>query len=464
MSGANEPREAAGLRFKPYPAYKDSGVEWLGKIPRGWGIKCLKRIVQFRGGGTPTKDNAEYWRGDIPWVSPKDMKVSVVVDTEDKITAQAIRDSATKLVQAGAVLIVVRSGILVHSIPVALAGREVTLNQDLKALIPSSELLPEYLVYLISGMQRELLVEWKKEGATVESLDLELVANTPTPLPASAEQRAIAAFLDRETARIDALVAKKERLIELLQEKRTALITRAITKGLDPNVPMKDSGVEWLGEIPAHWEVKSLKRISRRVDVGIAEAATHAYADEGVPIIRSTNVRANQLLAHDLLRIERSFAEKHRSKYLFAGDLVTVRTGVPGTTAVVPDELDRSQCFTMLISTPQKGHVSAFLSYFLNSTSAQVYFELEGWGTAQTNISVPILQRIPIPVPSEDQQKTIVAYIESEIARIDGLLARVQEAIDRLKEFRTALISTAVTGKIDVREEASRIAGTAPPC
>jgi type I restriction enzyme, S subunit len=250
-------------KFKPYPTYKESVVEWLGKLPAQWGLKRLKRIVQFRGGGTPTKDNVEYWRGDIPWVSPKDMKVAIVVDTEDKITSEAVRESATNFVPAGSVLIVVRSGILIHSIPVALAGRDLTLNQDLKALIPRQNLLPEYLVYLISGMQRQLLVEWKTEGATVESLELDLVANTPTPLPSIPEQHAISAFLARETAKIDALVAKKERLIELLQEKRAALITRSVTKGLDPNVPMKDSGIEWLGEIPAHWKVKRIKWVAR---------------------------------------------------------------------------------------------------------------------------------------------------------------------------------------------------------
>jgi type I restriction enzyme S subunit len=127
--------DCALRRLKPYPEYKDSGVEWLGQIPAHWGFRRLKRIVQIRGGGTPTKDNADYWRGDIPWVSPKDMKVSVVVDTEDKITPQAVRESATNLIPAGAVLIVVRSGILIHSIPVALTGREVALNQDLKAFI-----------------------------------------------------------------------------------------------------------------------------------------------------------------------------------------------------------------------------------------------------------------------------------------------------------------------------------------
>ena len=263
LSAAASELQCALRRFKPYPAYKNSGIEWLGEIPAHWGLKRLKRIVRIRGGGTPTKDNLDYWRGDIPWVSPKDMKVALILDTEDKITPQAVRESATSLIPAGAVLLVVRSGILVHSIPVAIAGRELALNQDLKALIPGSEIVPGYLLYTILGLHKEFLTEWKKEGATVESLELDLVVQTQLSLPTIREQRSIAAFLDRETARIDALVAKKQQVIALLQERRTALITRAVTKGLDPNVPLKDFGVEWLGEIPAHWEVKRLKHTLR---------------------------------------------------------------------------------------------------------------------------------------------------------------------------------------------------------
>ena len=426
-------------RFTRYPVYKDSGVEWLGEIPAHWDPLKLKRICTFAYGDSLASE----------------ARVDGDVEVYGSNGPVGSHERSNTLAPC---LVIGRKGSFgkVNFSPRPVFAIDTTFFVDRRF----TRVDIRWLYYVLTNMRLDSVTK----DSAIPGLDREDAYVRGVCLCSPDEQRAIAAFLDRETARIDALVAKEERLIELLQEKRTTLITRAITKGLDPNGPMKDSGVEWLGEIPAHWEVKSLKRISRRVGVGIAEAATHAYADEGVPIIRSTNVRANQVLAHDLLRIERSFAEKHRSKYLFAGDLVTVRTGVPGTTAVVPDELDRSQCFTMLISTPQKGHVSAFLSYFLNSTSAQVYFELEGWGTAQTNISVPILQRIPIPVPSEDQQKAIVAYIESEIARIDGLLARVQEAIDRLEEFRTALISAAVTGKIDVLEEASRIAGTAPPC
>jgi type I restriction enzyme S subunit len=225
--------QAVTKGLDPNVPMRDSGVEWLGKIPAHWGLKRLKRIVDFRGGGTPSKDNLDYWFGDIPWVSPKDMKVSVVVDTEEKITPQAVRESATNLIPLGAVLIVVRSGILIHTIPVTLTGRELTLNQDLKALIPRSDILPKYLFFLISGRQKELLVEWKKEGATVESLEMDLVAQTQIPLPDEREQEAMSAFLARETAKIDSLVIKIREAIGRLKEYRTALISAAVTGKID---------------------------------------------------------------------------------------------------------------------------------------------------------------------------------------------------------------------------------------
>jgi type I restriction enzyme S subunit len=256
-----QPSSLSTRKFRPYPEYQNSGAEWIGEIPSHWSTKRLKNLVHFQGGGTPSKENLEYWSGNIPWVSPKDMKTRLILDTADNITVEAVEESATNLVDPGAVLLVVRSGILNHTIPVAVAGTTVALNQDLKALIPGAEILPKYLSYIIDGKQSPLLVEWKKEGATVESLELELIENSRFPLPQKSEQHAIIAFLDRETVKIDVSVAKKEQLIELLQEKRTAIITQTVTKGLDPDVPMKDSSIEWLGEIPAHWDAKQLKRL-----------------------------------------------------------------------------------------------------------------------------------------------------------------------------------------------------------
>ena len=275
--------------FPRYPAYKDSGVEWLGQIPAHWEVKRLKFVVSFHGGGTPSKDNLNYWNGDIPWVSPKDMKAESITDTEDHITGDAVADSATRVIQPGAVLIVVRSGILRHSLPVAINIRPVALNQDMKALIPNRSLEASYLKYLIAGHQSTLLVQWRKEGATVESIEHEPLVNTSCPFPSPLEQKAITDFLDRETAKIDALVAKKERLIQLLQEKRTALISHAVTKGVDLSVPMKNSSIEWPGAIPAHWQVSRLKILTSFVTSGSRGWAEH-YSDDGAIFLRIGNL------------------------------------------------------------------------------------------------------------------------------------------------------------------------------
>jgi len=233
MSEAENSPQAKRRRFRPYPKYKNSGLEWLGEIPIVWNLIKLKRFVQFLGGDTPSKDNLEYWQGDIPWVSPMDMKSRIISDTVDKITEEAVAESATKVIGPGAVLIVVRSGILNHSIPVALSGTEVALNQDLKALIVDRSAIPEYLAYFIAGMQSTLLFAWRKEGATVESLELELIASTVIPLPAIKQQRIIVGFLDGETTKIDALVAKIHEAIGRLKEYRSALISAAVTGKID---------------------------------------------------------------------------------------------------------------------------------------------------------------------------------------------------------------------------------------
>jgi len=447
-------------RFRRYPAYKPSGVEWLGEIPAHWEVKRLKRLVQFQGGGTPAKDNLEYWRGDIPWVSPKDMKVPVVAETEDKITAEAVQESATKIIPAGAVLIVVRSGILAHSIPVALAGRDVALNQDLKALIPTAQIASEYLMYLIGGMQRELLVEWKKEGATVESLELDLIAETRTPLPTVVEQRAIAAFLDRETARIDALVAREERLIELLQEKRTALITRAVTKGLDPNVGMKDSGVEWLAEIPEGWDCLALSRVTlSRCDgpFGSGLKSEH-YSQSGVRVVRLQNIGWTEFVDLDQAYIDEEYARELGDHSVKIGDLLIAGLGDEahpvGRACVAPDEIEpaivKADCFRFRLE--RRRVLPRFAAFQLSATASAASGSLATGATrARMNLTATASRKIALPQLRE--QHVIVDALDKDYQRHRLLVARVREAIDRLKELRSSLISAAVTGKIDVRED-----------
>lgn len=286
-------------------------------------------------------------------------------------------------------------------------------------------------------------------------LNQELIRSASFALPPLPEQTAIATFLDRETAKIDGLIAEQQKLLTLLAEKRQATISHAVTKGLNPAAPMKDSGGAWLGKVPVHWSVGTLTRVANRVVVGIAEAATHAYAEHGTPILRSTNVRPGKLIG-DILYIDSAFAAERGTKLLNSGDLVTVRTGNAGVTAVVPPELDGCQCFTMLVTTLEKDNLATYFCYWMNSEAARRYFSLEGWGTAQINISVPILKELPVVVPPQGEQANIVSYLNIETARLDALTAEASRGIALLKERRSAMISAAVTGKIDVRHLAEQ--------
>lgn len=231
--------------LNPDAPMKDSGIPWIGKIPAHWQVKKLKYLSKGVGGGTPSTTNPDFWDGDIPWVSPKDMKGDVVEDTEDHISELAVKSSTTNYVPAGTVLIVVRSGILRHTIPVALAARKMTINQDLKGFVTRGASFADYFSYLVRANQQNLLIEWRKLGATVESLEFELMRNSYLPLPPADECRAIAFVCTKIQRSINEIQSDTRRAIALLHEHRTALISAAVTGKIDvrgvagPIVPKK---------------------------------------------------------------------------------------------------------------------------------------------------------------------------------------------------------------------------------
>ena len=212
---------------------KDSGIQWLGEIPDHW---CLKRIGHFAtsiGGGTPSRDKLEFWGGDIPWITPKDMKVEFLNESEETINELGVDNSTASVIGPNQVLIVMRSGILKRYIPVGINLVHTTVNQDMKALDVSREMIPAFFMRFVQGLNRELLLEWSKQGATVESLEYGLMWHTWVPIPPLKEQEEIIDFLKIKTAQIDSLIAEAERAIELLNERRTALISAAVTGKID---------------------------------------------------------------------------------------------------------------------------------------------------------------------------------------------------------------------------------------
>ena len=227
------PDAAAAYGLDPYPKLKPSGIDWLGEVPEHWKLKPLGRLVRFAGGATPDKGNPEYWDGDIPWVSPKDMKRMRIDDVPTHVSTEGLSSSAITLMPAQSVLIVVRGMILAHSFPVAITDAPVTVNQDMKALTSGKRLNAEFLLWLLTGIARVFVSLADESAHGTRKLESEIVARICVALPSTNEQISIVDFLDRETSKLDTLVTKIETAIERLQEYRTALVTAAVTGKID---------------------------------------------------------------------------------------------------------------------------------------------------------------------------------------------------------------------------------------
>ena len=319
---------------------------------------------------------------------------------------------------------------------------------------PSTDVDGRFLArqFAAIGLRDQFHVSAK--GITRFGLGGEAIRTATFPVPPVEEQETIADFLDRETAKIDALVTKKESLIELLEEKRATVISRAVTRGVDLDVPMKDSGIEWLGEIPTHWELGRLKSLAGGTTVGIVVTPSKYYVNDGVPCLRSLNVSGGAIDTQDMVFISRSANELHRKSKIYVGDVVVVRTGQAGTAAVVPEELDGANCIDLLIVRRSDRVLPKFVYYYLNSSTAISQAQANSVGAIQSHYNTSTLSRLMVPDVPLDEQQRIVTYLDMAIKELDGLVAEVQLAATLLNEFRATLISEAVTGKIDVREGA----------
>ena len=435
-------------RFRPYPEYRDSGVEWLGEIPAHWKVQPLKHLVTFSTGWTPPTGREDLYGGKHLWANISDLGPKVLDTTENTISDMAIREARLRIVEAGSLLFSFKLSIGTVSI----AGVNMYTNEAIAAFNPSSLIDTRYLFWAAP-----ILIPCNAQvniyGAPL--LNRERIANAKLLRFAPSEQRAIAAFLDRETAEIDGLVARKEWLVELLQEKRTALITRAVTRGLDPNVPMKDSGVEWLGEIPAHWDIAP---VYARYEVALGKMldTKRVTGESSGRYLRNVDVQWDAVNVEDLPKMD--FPSSERNRYLLRPeDLLVCEGGEVGRTAIWDGELD--ECFYQKaihrVRPWSDSEIPRFFYFLMYALAKRGVFTAGGNPNTIDHLTAVQLRHYRVPFPGTSEQHSITAFLDRETAEIDALIAKVHQAIGYLKEFRTALISAAVTGKIDVREEAS---------
>ena len=457
---ANRPKRGRPLRFRRYPAYKGSGVDWLGEVPAHWDVKRLRLTVTGCQNGV--------WGAEPDGI---DDTICVRVADFNRVEFRVGLDEPTlrsidrgtlqnRLLQEKDLLLEKSGGGEKQPVGavVIFDHRERAVCSNFVARMPvADDHHPRYLTYLHAALySARINTRSIKQSTGIQNLDSASYLSESVGIPGEHEQHTIAVFLDRKTAKIDALVAMKERLIELLQEKRTALITLAVTRGLDPSVPMKDPGVEWLGEIPTHWEVKRLWHLTprdRKIMYGIVLPGPNI--DVGVPIVKGGDV-ARRLKLDALSRTSFEIESHYVRSRLRGGDLVYAIRGSIGEVEVVPAELEGANLTqdAARVAYTNATH-GGWLLYALRSKGVFGQLEAGALGATIKGINIRDLKRARIPVPPKSEQTEVASFLAAEIRKFDDLSSKIRTAIDHLKEYRTALISAAVTGKIDVRKEAA---------
>lgn len=436
---------------------KDSGIEWIGEIPENWKIVSLKRLGTPLTGSTPSKSRQEYWNGRIPWVSAKDIKSNYIFDSEDHITKEAVDECGLTVFETGTLIFCVRSGILRHTFPVSVSSIPVTINQDLRALNPSEETNPAFLLYYMRGMNDTIVNLYQKIGATVESIEMDWFLYFPIVLPPLIEQNQIVELIDKKYAEIDLLIAAKEKTNSLLKEWRQSIIYEAVTKGLDSNVPMKDSGIEWIGKIPASWNTAPLRS---KFSFGKGLTITKSdLADDGFCVISygqihskdNVGICVNDSLIKYISKSHKSLVDSAKTN---VGDFIFADTSEDIQGCGNNVYIDRDDCiyagYHTLILRSKNSRQNKYYAYLFSSDAWRAQVRARVSGVKLYSITQGILKSTTLLVPPPSEQDRIIEYLDAKCNKIDLAITQNNVTIQQLKEYRQSLIYEAVTGKTNI--------------
>jgi type I restriction enzyme S subunit len=414
------------MSFPCYPTYKDSGVEWLGQVPGHWDVVQFKQFVDIQNGS--------------------DHKHVEQAEGYPVLGSGGVFTNASDFLYDGESVLLGRKGTIDK--PLHINGRFWTVDTMYWTKInPAASGRFTYYSALI------IPFDYYSTNTALPSMTKGALSSHSVARPPLSEQIQIAAFLDRETTKIDGLVAEQRRLMALLKEKRQAVISLAVTRGLNPDAPMKPSGIEWLGDVPAHWEVVRLKQLVVESVAGPygASLTKGMYSASGYRVYGQQQVIPDDFSIGDYFISAEKYEEMHRYK-VFPDDLLVSVMGTIGQVAVVPTSiapgiinprLVRYRCGPLI--RPR------YLQRVLMSRQHQEHLALESRGTTMDGLNMQTLGRVPVPIPPNTEQLQILEYVADQARKFDALTSEAQRAIDLLQERRTALISAAVTGQIDVR-------------
>ena len=446
-------------RYQAYPEYQHSGIAWLGETPTSWTVAPLKWFIDRNDGGV--------WGGDPDGENDTLVLRSTeqTVDGLWKMDDPAPRklsasDKNFALLRSGDLVVTTSSGSSLH------IGKTTIVNDDIERLeccysnfmqrIRTSRLLlPRLAWYVMNNELSRAQFDFLSNSTTgLANLNGTMIGQIFLAIPSEVEQQAIINFLDYETAKIDALIEKQQRLIELLKEKRQAVISQAVTKGLNPNAPMKDSGVEWAGRVPAHWHVSKLGYHASVYNGATPNRENMLFWENGtIGWLNSSKVNDELIKEADHFITNLAFS-KTSVKPVNKGNLVMAITGegqTRGRVAICNIEATINQHLAA-ISIRDKLLQYKFLYLWLEGNYERIRYESEGAGSTKGAITCSEISAFPVILPPLEEQAQIVNYVAERKCKFDGLIGKAVSAIELMQERRTALISAAVTGKIDVRD------------
>ena len=428
-----------------YEKYISSGIDFLGDIPNHWKRKRIKDVSDTIAGGTPDTGKEAYWEGDIPWL-PSGKVQNCIINKEDAdtfITELGLKNSATKMLPYPSVLVALTGATCSN---IGYLTFDACANQSVVGMPGSKQLHPSYLYHTLQSQKEQILLH--QTGGAQGGISERNVKFLFIPLPPPAEQLTIANYLDDQTQKIDRLIANKKVQVDKLKELRQIEINKAVTKGLNPNAEMKDSGIDWLGKIPKHWEVKRLKNVSNFIQTGITPPSEKSeYYDGDIPWYGPGGFSGDTILSNPAKYITQKAIDDNEAK-LFPIDCIFM-IGIGATIGKVGIIKEPSSCNQQLNIVNFKNYVSPDFGVYLLKTYENIIIKIANFST------LPIYNQVQTGnlkflLPPKEEQLQIAKYLQERTAAIDKLIINIDAQIEKLQELRKIKIYEAVTGKIKV--------------
>lgn len=437
--------------FKSYQIYIDSGIKWIGLIPKHWKVTKYKRLFNFiNGNGFPERFQGKN-EGEFPFykVSDINFRGKMITSAINYVSLDDLKENKWNIVKPNSIL-TAKIGEALKKNHRKINQKNCLIDNNMMALSLNKGSL-DYYYYFLSIVD----MDWYSNPGTVPSINMRNLREDNLLIPSLEEQDQIAKFLNIKVSQIDDLIVDKEKLIELLEEKRQAIITEAVTKGLNPNVKMKDSGVDWIGEIPEHWNKNKIKYTSYvKGRIGWQGLRSDEFIDEGPHLVTGTDFINGLINWKTCYHISEERYNEAPAIQLKENDLLITKDGTIGKVAIVKGKPERAILNSgIFVTRPlNASYLTEYMYWLLTSEMFKKYIKYMETGSTIKHLYQETFVNFIFPLPDISEQKRIVEFLNVKVREVDSILQEISFQIEKLKDYRQSLIYEAVTGKIDVRD------------